>query len=135
MNATDESKVCEESISRGGRSTKSYNLRKHVMTKHPEQYMALQKVEKEQSQTKAKGSKKHPTIAKVLESTKLYMFDHHRARQIHRLLGEMIVVDNQLFSIVHRVGFKRLMNSIEPRYSLPSDRYFSDTLIPEMYGR
>ena len=32
----------------------------------------------------------------------------------------MIVVDNELFSIVHRVGFKRLMNSIEPQYSLPS---------------
>ena len=92
-------------------------------------------MEKEQSQTKAKGSKKQPTIAEVLECGKLYVFDHHRARQIHRLLGEMIVVDNQLFGIVHRVGFKRLMNSIEPRYRLPSDRYFSDTLIPEMYRR
>ena len=65
MNTTDESeaccKVCEKSVSRGGRSTKSYNtsnLCKHVMTKHPEQYMGLQKVEKEQSQTKAEGSKK-----------------------------------------------------------------------------
>jgi len=27
------------------------------------------------------------------------------------------------------------MNSIEARYSLPSDRYFSDTLIPEMYAK
>ena len=47
----------------------------------------------------------------------------------------MNAVDNEPFSIVHRVGFKRLMNSIEPRYSLPSDRYFSDTLIPEMYAK
>ena len=44
----------------------------------------------------------------------------------------MISVDNEPFSVVHRVGFKRLTNSIQPRYSLPSDRYFSDTLIPEM---
>ena len=142
VNATDESKacwkVCEESVSRSGRSTKSYNtsnLRKHVMTKHPEQYTALQKVEKKQSQTKANGSKKQLTIAQVLESGKPYMFDHPRARQIHCLLREMIAVDNEPFSIVHRVGFKRLMNSIEPRCSLPSDRYFSDTLIPEMYRK
>ena len=43
------------------------------------------------------------------------------------------MADNEPFSIVHRVVFMRLMNSIEPRYSLPSDRYFSDTLISEMY--
>ena len=46
---------------RGVEEVQSYNtsnLRKHVMTKHPEQYTALQKVEKEQSQTKAEGSKK-----------------------------------------------------------------------------
>ena len=86
MNAADESKacckVCEESVSRGGRSTKSYNtsnLRKHVMMKHPEQYMALQKVEKKQSHTKAEGSKMQPTIAQVLESGKPYAFDHPRA--------------------------------------------------------
>ena len=28
-----------------------------------------------------------------------------------------------------------LINSIEQRYSLPSNRYFSDTLIPEMYRK
>ena len=136
MNATNESKacckVCKESISRGRRSTKSYNtsnLCKHVMTKHPKQYTALQKVEKEQSQTKAEGSKKQLTIAQVLESGKLYTFDHPRARQIHRLLGEMIVVDNKPFSIVHRVGLK----CCDTVY--PSDRYFSDTLFPEMYRK
>jgi len=47
----------------------------------------------------------------------------------------MIAVDNESFSIVHRVGFKHLMNSLEPCYSLPSEWYFSDTLIPGMYGK
>ena len=144
VNAANESKacckICEESVSRGGRSAKSYNtsnLPKHMMMKHPEQYTVLQKEVEEQAQAKAKllANKKQPTIAQVLESGKPYAFDHPRARQIHRLIGEMIAVDNEPFSIVHRVGFKRLMNSIEPRYSLPSDRYFSDTLIPEMYAK
>ena len=132
MNATDESKPCEESVSKGRRSTKSYNtsnLCKHVIMKHPEQYTALQKVEKEQSQAKAEGSEKQPTIAEVFESGKPYAFDHPRARQIHRLLGEMIVVDNEPFSIVYQVGFKRRDTAY------PSDRYFSDTLIPEMYWK
>ena len=136
MSAADESKACyeiyEESVSRVGRNTKSYNtsnLRKHLMIKHPEKYEALQQGEKEQAQVKAKllASKKHPTIAQVLESGKPYAFDHPRARQIHRLIREMIAVDNDPFSIVHCVGFSCLMNSTEPRYSLPSDRFFSDT--------
>ena len=80
-------------------------FRKHLLMKHPEQHTALQQKEKEQAQAKTKllAGKKQPTIAKVLDSRKLYAFDHPRARQIHRLLGEMIAVNNELFSIVHKV--------------------------------
>ena len=93
------------------------------MTKHPEQYTVLQKEVEEQAQAKAEllASKKQLTIAQMLESGKPYAFDHPRARQI-RLIGEMMAVDNEPLSIVHRVGFKCLVNSIEPR--LPSERYF-----------
>ena len=96
------------------------------MTKHPEQYTVLQKEVEEQAQDEAEllANKKQPTIAQVLESGKPYAFDHPRARQI-RLIGEMIAVDNEPFSIVHRDGFKHLMNSIEPQYSLPSDETVS----------
>jgi len=60
------------------------NLRKQLLTKHLlEQYTALQQIEKEQAQTKtellATCSKKQLTIAQVLESGKLYAFDHPRA--------------------------------------------------------
>lgn len=53
VNAADESKgccvICEESVSRHRKSTKLYiisNLRKHLMTKHPEQCTTLQQVQK-----------------------------------------------------------------------------------------
>jgi len=46
--------------------------------------MALQQIEKEQAQAKTKAisscSKKQLTIAQVLESGKLYAFDHPRAQ-------------------------------------------------------
>ena len=106
VNPANESKACcktcEESISRGGGSTKSYNtsnLCKHLMTKHPEQYTVLQKEAEEQAQAKAEllASKKQPTIAQVLESGKPYAFDHPRAQQIHRLIGELITSRSALF--------------------------------------
>ena len=32
------------------------------------------------------------------------------------------------------VGFRRLMQHIEPRYTLPSRRHFSDVCLPELYN-
>ena len=50
-------------------------------------------------------------------------------------IGELIAVDNEAFNIVNRIGFVRLMATVEPRYTLPSDKYFSETLIPKMYEK
>ena len=47
----------------------------------------------------------------------------------------MIALDNEPFTIVDHIGFVQLMNLLEPRYQLPSDKYFSETLIPEMYRK
>ncbi|CAM4722262.1 unnamed protein product [Leuciscus chuanchicus] len=46
---------------------------------------------------------------------------------------EMIALDDQPFSIVEDRGFRRLIEHIEPRYSLPSRRYFSDVSLPALY--
>lgn len=32
-----------------------------------------------------------------------------------------------------KVGFAHLMRLVEPCYKIPSDKYFSETLIPQMY--
>ena len=45
----------------------------------------------------------------------------------------MIALDFQPFSIVEDLGFRQLLEHLEPRYSLPSRKYFSEKIIPEMY--
>ena len=45
----------------------------------------------------------------------------------------MIAVDLQPFSVVEDPGFCRLMKELEPRYSLPSRRYFSDVIISSIH--
>ncbi|KAF0047447.1 hypothetical protein F2P81_001080 [Scophthalmus maximus] len=42
-------------------------------------------------------------------------------------------LDDQLFSIVEGVGFRSLMEYMEPRYILPRRRHFADVCRPEMY--
>ena len=121
---------CQESLSRGGKTTKTFgtsNLRKHLARSHAAEHASL--VEEESI---AQGQ---PTISTVIEKKTPYPFDHPRARQLTRIIGELIAVDNEAFNIVNRIGFKRLMAAVEPRYTIPSDKYFSDTLIPDMYEK
>ncbi|XP_065150533.1 zinc finger BED domain-containing protein 4-like [Paramisgurnus dabryanus] len=38
-------------------------------------------------------------------------------------------------SVVEDEGFRRLLEHLEPRYSLPSRKYFSETALPELYKK
>jgi hypothetical protein len=63
------------------------------------------------------------TIANAFDIKRPWKFDDERSRRIHRIIGEMIALDDQLFNIVNNEGFKRLVAALEPRYALPSDKY------------
>ena len=36
-------------------------------------------------------------------------------------------------SVVEKPGFRKLINTLDPRYNLPSRRYFAETALPELY--
>ena len=87
VSGLDESKAtcvhCQQSVSRGGKTSKAYNtsnLRKHLNWKHQEQYTALQQAEKDQKLVE-ELSCKQPTIVEALENVKPYTFDHPRSRK------------------------------------------------------
>ena len=60
------------------------------------------------------SNSKQVSLEVILERQQKMAFDHPRARHITKLVGDMIAVDNQPFSVVSDVGFTRLMNYIEP---------------------
>ena len=82
-----------------------------------------------------KTTKRQLTMAESIEKTRPYEFDDSRSRRINKAVGEMIAVDNEPFAIVEHDGFTRLLKLLEPCYQLPSSKYFSETLIPEMYEK
>lgn len=47
----------------------------------------------------------------------------------------MIAVDNQPFTIVNDIGFRRLLSKALPCYKIPSDKFFRQNILPEMYER
>ncbi|XP_033017292.1 zinc finger BED domain-containing protein 4 [Lacerta agilis] len=58
---------------------------------------------------------------------------HPVAKKITSLVAEMIALDLQPYSFVDNIGFNRLLEFLQPQYSLPSPSYFSRTAIPDMY--
>jgi hypothetical protein len=66
---------------------------------------------------------------------KCWDINHPKALPIHKCIAKMIALDDCLFSIVEKLGFRRLLRLLEPRYNPPSRRYFSDKVVPDMYSK
>ena len=136
--------VCLKEVPRGGRSTKSYtttNLVDNLKSKHPEEYKAYQelKVSKEKEinhydrQSNGNEAKlKQVTLPEARVLLKPWDINDHRAKAIHLKIAEMIAIDCQPYSLVDDIGFKSLVGTLEPKYQIPSRRYFCETVIPEM---
>ncbi|XP_075783972.1 zinc finger BED domain-containing protein 4 [Pelodiscus sinensis] len=67
------------------------------------------------------------------ETNDKFCDSHPVAKKITSLVAEMIALDLQPYSFVDNIGFNRLLEYLQPQYSLPSPSYFSRTAIPEMY--
>jgi hypothetical protein len=149
-------KVCQEKgsrivISRGGKTCKQFtttNMRNHLR-KHPKEFLALSADEKERNVAKSKRTqqdtdstvtmrkklKTQMSLQQSIEAGQAWDMNSRQAQHITKLIGEMIVLDNQPFLITEDLGFMRLMKHVAPRYHLPSRHHFSDTVIPNLVKR
>ena len=73
-------------------------------------------------------------MADVFEKAKKFASDGAKAKGITTKIMEFIALDDQPFSVVEDVGFRRLIEHVEPCYTVPSRRYFSDVCLPEIYN-
>ncbi|WAQ94089.1 ZBED1-like protein [Mya arenaria] len=62
-----------------------------------------------------------------------YAFNSARAAAISRSIGRYIIDDLRPVSVVEGPGFKNMIKSLDPRFSIPGRTYFSTTLIPNIY--
>jgi hypothetical protein len=141
--------LCDTIISRGGKTAKTFtiiNTKNHLKMFHPQE-MAKESEATDKSKrthTESSGissstteppSKAQPTTEAVLTKKKLWDINDHRAKKIHYLSDEMIAVDIQLYSVTSDTGFQRLLRKICPNYNIPSRKYFTDTIIPDIFQK
>lgn len=130
--------ACGQSISRGGKTTKTFNttnLVYHIRGMHAELHSELLKKCDERTKEKASApsSSRQLTLQESSDKARKWDINDPRAQHIHTRIGEMIALDYQPFSIVDDVGFVRLLHSLEPRYVTPSRRYVTETVMPKIY--
>ena len=125
-----------------GKDTKTFgtsNMIKHLRLSHPTEYDEVQQ-KAMANKEKEKGGKLHEqtSLQVTLDSfvqkvSSPFGFNHPVAKRIMQCVAEMIILDNQPFSMVDNTGFERLINLLEPRYKLPSHCYFAEVAIPGIY--
>lgn len=130
--------ACKQKVSRGGATTKAYNttnLVSHLKAKHPELYKTFesQKMREMEESTinhTTPNKTKQLMLVESKDRVRIWDINDSQAQRVHQLIGEMIAIDTQPFSIVENDGFTKLVNTLEPRYSLPSRKYITDTVLP-----
>ena len=131
---------CELLVSRGGKTAKTFgttNLSVHLKGKHPELYTEFEKKIKDLKDAKEAREKPRPSrqlsLMECKDQVRHWDINDVRAQRVHRRIGEMIALDCHPFSVVEDEGFIRLVKELEPRYTLPSRRYFTENVVTKIY--
>ena len=101
---------------------------------------AKKKSEKAGSSTSSPSAPKKMKLAAMKQATmndfqplKVWGKYDPRAIKTNEKIINMIAIDNQPFSIVSDKGFIELLAHLEPRYLIPSRKYFNEVMLPRAY--
>lgn len=79
--------------------------------------------------TQTSGFLKQPTLSKTFAKHDKLPRDGKKALAITEKIGQFTVPDDQSLSVVSNVGFKRLIEHLEPRYIMPCRHYIVDNIL------
>ncbi|XP_029350629.1 zinc finger BED domain-containing protein 4 [Echeneis naucrates] len=75
------------------------------------------------------------SVCETKQSLETFDDEHPVAKKITKLIAEMLALDLQPSAMVENAGLNRLLEFLQPQYSLPPSSYFTSTAIPDMYER
>lgn len=122
-------KKCQNFVKTGSclsRNMNTTNLWNHMKLHHISDYQAL-------SRKCEKSDQNQQTLPGFLEQHRKWANEDARSKKLDELIMEMIAADDQPFSIVEDVGFKRLIQHLEPRYNIKTEKFFRTQKFKEIY--
>lgn len=128
-------KVCKESVKASDGNTT--NLFNHLKRNHPKQYNESQvaKAKKPSASTAAAAgaSTKQQTLTESFTKHTPYDRGSKRWNSVTDAVTFHLVKDLCPVRTVEGVGFNKMLKVLDPRYELPSRKYFSNTAIPRNF--
>ena len=110
-------KLCKTKTKYFGSTT---NARAHITRHHPELSNT------EQSQPPAADQHTPQCFTKLPANSE-------RAKKITRSIACFIAKDLRPYSVVENEGFVCMLQTAEPRYAIPSRKFFTETAVPQLY--
>lgn len=110
---------CNSTLSRGGvGKTASNSSMINHLKQHEKLYRDYRETEGERKKSKAKQDASQPSISESFSQSLRWDDNSAKAKEITKLIAEMIVLDVQPVSMVENEGFRRLMSKLAPRYKV-----------------
>ncbi|CAI5682133.1 unnamed protein product [Oreochromis niloticus] len=117
-------KVCRMKIKYSGNTT---NMRAHLTRHHPKIALTADgKASSNSAQLKNQPTLDTLSLAKLSPNSE-------RAKKITQSITYFICKDLRPYNIVENEGFSYMIKTLEPRYVIPSRRFFADTAVPNLY--
>lgn len=110
---------CNSTLSRAGGGKKGTNtsMINHLKT-HPKLFEMYKAKESEMKTAKLEKSSQQMTIVEAFSTKTKWDPNSGKAEQITKAVAEMIILDLEPLRVVEKSGFKRLLDTIEPRYQV-----------------
>lgn len=124
-------KVCLKTVATHQGNTT--NLFHHLQHNHAVEFEDVQKAQTEK-QGSRRGTTRQQYINEAFAGQTPYDRKSKRWIELTNAIGYHIAKDMAPLATVERTGFKRLMNTADKRYTIPSRKYFSQTVLPNMFN-
>lgn len=118
-------RTCKKGVPAKGGNTS--NLLTHLRDHHPDLHA-------EAVPHTSHSARCQPTLQEVVDKSKKYDPKSSRAQELNRAVAYYIAKDMQSLYTVEKSGFKHLIHKLDPKYSLPSRKYFTKQEIPRLYA-
>lgn len=113
--------VCKNCLTKVRYTGNTTNMHSHLLRHHPELT----------EKTVTKSSPAQPGVDTLFQAK--LPFNSTRAKLITQGISVYLCKALRPYSTVENDGFRHMMRILEPRYDIPSRRYFTDKAIPAMY--
>ncbi|XP_017280320.1 zinc finger BED domain-containing protein 4 [Kryptolebias marmoratus] len=143
ISPTDPTKVvclhCSRTISRGKKTTNlgTSCLYRHMQRFHGHFLESKNTISGNVSSAEIRVKQEVMDTAVYQAEQNCERFDEHHpvAKKITKLIAEMLALDLQPSAVAENAGLNRLLEFLQPQYSLPPSSYFNSTAIPDMYEK